>query len=329
MLSRTAEHLFWMTRYTGRAENLARVLEAQYQLSLVQPPHANGDTALERHAGERAARSWLAILASAGVVDRYRLAHRGFASGKVVAFMVADPSHPASIVSCLRAARENARAVRGWAADELWETINATWLDFQRLIADGLPEHDPSAVFEWMRTRSHLARGVQFAAPVQDEGLDFLRLGAAIEGADHMLRTLETHGDVLAAVAFDYHRAYALLRAVSGVEAYRRICRDTLSSAHIALLLIQCPDWHGSLAARLDEVRRLTVRLRNSQSAQTERFAQQLCEEVRQAPVQEWLANGRLSGWLAAMIVRVNDLARRVGRDLARPLVPGPVAAAA
>ncbi|MCC8405240.1 alpha-E domain-containing protein [Paraburkholderia sp. MMS20-SJTN17] len=329
MLSRTAEHLFWMTRHTGRAENLARVLEAQHQLSLIQPLHANDDTALERHARERAARGWLAILASAGVVDRYHLAHKGVTSAEVIAFMVADPSHPASIVSCLRAARENARTVRGWAAEELWETINTTWLDLQRLIADGLQAHDPSAFFEWVRARSNLARGVQLAAPVQDEGLDFLRLGAAIEGADHILRTLEAHGDVLAAVAFDYHRAYALLRAVSGVEAYRRIYRDTLSSAQIASLLIQCPDWHGSLAARLDEVRRLSVRLRNSQSAQTERLAQLLCDEVRQAPVDEWLSSGRLSGWFAAMIVRVNDLARRVGRDLTRPLVPGPVAAAA
>ena len=35
MLSRTADHLFWMSRYTERAENTARMLDVSYQMSLL------------------------------------------------------------------------------------------------------------------------------------------------------------------------------------------------------------------------------------------------------------------------------------------------------
>lgn len=35
MLSRTADHLYWMARYTERAENLARLLDVTHQMSLV------------------------------------------------------------------------------------------------------------------------------------------------------------------------------------------------------------------------------------------------------------------------------------------------------
>lgn len=35
MLSRTADHLFWMSRYTERAENTARMLDVNYQTSLL------------------------------------------------------------------------------------------------------------------------------------------------------------------------------------------------------------------------------------------------------------------------------------------------------
>mgnify|MGYP003350015967 CR=1 FL=1 len=35
MLSRTADHLFWMARYTERAENTARMLDVNYQTSLL------------------------------------------------------------------------------------------------------------------------------------------------------------------------------------------------------------------------------------------------------------------------------------------------------
>ena len=35
MLSRTADHLYWMARYTERAENTARMLDVNYQMSLL------------------------------------------------------------------------------------------------------------------------------------------------------------------------------------------------------------------------------------------------------------------------------------------------------
>ncbi len=35
MLSRTADHLFWMSRYMERAENTARMLNVSYETSLL------------------------------------------------------------------------------------------------------------------------------------------------------------------------------------------------------------------------------------------------------------------------------------------------------
>ncbi|WP_297910884.1 alpha-E domain-containing protein, partial [Thiomonas sp.] len=37
MLSRTADHLFWMARYTERAENTARMLDVHVQSALLRP----------------------------------------------------------------------------------------------------------------------------------------------------------------------------------------------------------------------------------------------------------------------------------------------------
>ena len=39
MLSRTADCLYWMSRYNERAENTARMLDVAYQTSLM--PHPN------------------------------------------------------------------------------------------------------------------------------------------------------------------------------------------------------------------------------------------------------------------------------------------------
>ena len=41
MLSRTADHLYWMSRYTERAENTARMLNVSYDTSMLpQAPQA-------------------------------------------------------------------------------------------------------------------------------------------------------------------------------------------------------------------------------------------------------------------------------------------------
>ena len=66
----------------------------------------------------------------------------------VVDFMVRDPTNHSSIYSCLQAARENARAVRGSLTTEVWETHNDTWLGLQKLLAERNPERDPQEFFE-------------------------------------------------------------------------------------------------------------------------------------------------------------------------------------
>ena len=48
MLSRTADHLYWMSRYTERAENTARMLDVNYQTSLL-PQSAEVTTLLNYH----------------------------------------------------------------------------------------------------------------------------------------------------------------------------------------------------------------------------------------------------------------------------------------
>ena len=106
-------------------------------------------------------------------------------------FMVRDESNPSSIYRCLHAARENARAVRGTLTTEVWETQNQTWLEFGRQLREGAFDADPSEFFEWVKFRSHLSRGVTVGTMLQDEALNFMRLGTFLERADNTARLLD------------------------------------------------------------------------------------------------------------------------------------------
>jgi uncharacterized alpha-E superfamily protein len=94
-------------------------------------------------------------------------------------------------VSCLNAARENARAVRGTLTTEVWETQNQTWLEVKRMLKAGEFERDPSQFFEWVKFRSHLSRGVTVGTMLIDEALHFMRLGTFLERADNTARLVD------------------------------------------------------------------------------------------------------------------------------------------
>jgi uncharacterized alpha-E superfamily protein len=119
MLSRTADHLFWMARYTERAENTARMLDVSLQTSLLPQSEASVELL------------WRGMLGICELQPQYEARYPSLAQQSVLDFMTRDPSNPSSIASCLNAARENARAVRGTLTTEVWETINATWLEMK------------------------------------------------------------------------------------------------------------------------------------------------------------------------------------------------------
>ena len=123
MLSRTADHLFWMSRYTERAENTARMLDVNYQTSLLP------------QSADAAEKGWKGLLSISELSGDFAKRHGGVDARNVMAYMVTDAQNPSSIRSCLMAARENARAVRGTLTTEVWETQNQTWLEFQRMVA--------------------------------------------------------------------------------------------------------------------------------------------------------------------------------------------------
>ena len=179
MLSRTADPLFWMARYMERAENTARMLDVNYQMSLLP------------QSVEAAEKGWKGLLSISELSGDYAKRHGAVTPRGVMDYMVGDPANGSSIRSCLQAARENARAVRGTLTTEVWETQNQTWLEFQRMVATDDFHKAPSDTFEWVKFRSHLSRGVTVGTMLQDEAFHFLRIGSFLERADNTARLLD------------------------------------------------------------------------------------------------------------------------------------------
>jgi uncharacterized alpha-E superfamily protein len=319
MLSRTADHLFWMNRYTERAENTARLLDVNYQTSLLPQSAATAQA------------GWQGLLSISELLPAYKEKHDVIRAKEVMDFMVKDERNPSSIVSCLSAARENARAVRGTLTTEVWETQNQTWLEVKRMIKQGDFEADPSQFFEWVKFRSHLSRGVTVGTMLMDEALHFMRLGTFLERADNTARLVDVKFHAIDSdfygtangkdQEYDFYHWSAILRSVSGFEVYRKVYRDVIRPERVADLLILRPDMPRSLHASLNEVVNNLALVANDQSSETQRRAGKLRAELQYGRIDEILATG-LHAYLTQFLDRVNDLGAHISRDF---LVPVPV----
>ena len=317
MLSRTADHLFWMSRYTERAENTARMLDVNYQTSLLPQSAAVAQV------------GWEGLLTISELMPAYRAKYgEAITPRNVLDFMVRDENNPSSIVSCLKAARENARAVRGALTTELWEMQNQTWLELNRALQGKAFERDPGQFFEWVKFRSHLSRGVTVGTMLMDEALHFMRLGTFLERADNTARLVDVkfhavQSDFFGAASekdqeYDFYHWSAILRSVSGFEIYRKVYRDVIKPERVADLLILRPDMPRSLHASLNEVVANLAMVANDQSSETQRLAGKLRSELQYGDVEEILATG-LHAYLTQFLDRVGNLGARISRDFLIP----------
>jgi uncharacterized alpha-E superfamily protein len=320
-----------MSRYMERAENTARMLNVSYETSLLP------QTAAAVEAG------WEGILSISELLPSYLALYKSITPREVMAFMVKDQSNPSSILSCLRAARENARAVRGTLTTEVWETQNQTWLEVNRMLKNGDFERDPGQFFEWVKFRSHLSRGVTVGTMLMDESLYFMRMGTFLERADNTARLVDVKfhamqndffgaptataptalqsqfsGATEAMQEYDFYHWSAILRSVSGFEVYRKVYRDVIRPERVAELLILRPDMPRSLHASLNEVVANLSLVSHDRDSDTLRHAGRLRAELAFGRIDEILATG-LHAYLTQFLERVNVLGARISREFLMP----------
>ena len=316
MLSRTADHLFWMSRYTERAENTARMLNVHHETSLL-PQSA----AVSQY-------GWLGVLSLSELLPAYTERQGEVSPRGVMRFMVLDEENPSSILACLKAARENARAVRGTLTTEVWETLNQTWLEMSRLARSGDFEEDPAEFFEWVKFRSHLSRGVTLGTMLQDEAFHFLRLGTFLERADNTARLLDVKFHAVESeffgtasekdLEYDFYHWAAILRSVSAFEIYRKVYRDVIVPERVAELLMLREDMPRALHHCMSEVLTNLRLVGADPQGETMRHAGRLRADLRYGHIDEILATG-LHAFLTQFLDRVNQLGGHISRDFLVP----------
>lgn len=214
MLSRVANSIYWMSRYVERAENVARFISVNLNLSLDMPGEAG--------------QQWWPLVVITGDDEQYQERITTTTKESVVQFLTFDKENPNSILSCLRAARENARGVREIISAEMWEHINKSYLWLRD--GDSLDDvlDNPHEFYERVSVSGQQFLGVTDATMTHGEAWHFCQLGRMLERADKTSRILDVKYYILlpklsdVGTPFDDVQWLALLRSASALEMYRQ-----------------------------------------------------------------------------------------------------------
>jgi uncharacterized alpha-E superfamily protein len=243
MLSRTADNLYWLSRYVERAEFLARILEATQRLTTLPLTYVGTSN------------EWESAVATAGCASAFFGVYHEANEKNVTDFLAFSTTNQTSIRGCFELARSNARAVRTALTVEMWDAINGTWLELKRYGNGPNSREEFSRFLRWVQESSLRYDGSAYRTMLRNDAYWFSRIGVYVERADNTARILDVKYHLLlpekerVGGPLDYFQWAAILRSVSALTAYHWVYRDSLKPWLVADLLILKDEMPRSLAA--------------------------------------------------------------------------------
>lgn len=267
LLARYAEDLFWLARYIERASNLARIIETHM--------------AYDRGRDEDVPWAWLVALHADQ--ERFDKLYGDASFKSVIRFYVADMQNYGSVRFSLRAARENARALRAVIPTEMWNHLNEF---YNRLLILSDAELEPIRLWRTcaqIKDGCYAQIGVVESTLYRDEGWRFFRLGLMIERADQTSRLLDVKFAQLATGVAPAERVdttfWALvLRSAAAYQAFNRLERRGADANRVARFLLINSSHPRSVAYSVMQMRAMLQELASGYGLRQSRFAQERIE---------------------------------------------------
>lgn len=273
MLSRVADHLYWMGRYLERGEHTARVLNVQTHLALEET-------------AENRKRKLSDVLAALRQPD---LTVTDFEDASYQLTM--DPGNHSSVRTCVRYARENARQIRERISSEMWEQINRVHLTIEGESEMELFKERPQQFYQDVMTGIHLMNGLTDSTMSRDQGWLFIQTGRWLERAGLLVTLFETY------LQDSEHKNYldwlGLLKCCTAFEAFRKQLGVELGPRKIVDFLILNERFPHSLLFSISELRRSLAGLAhetdNRQARELDRLVGKLHHDLEYAHSEEVL----------------------------------------
>lgn len=308
MLCRVAESLYWMARYIERAENNARILDVNLQVTLDDENNGDGAERVE----------WEPILATLEDQKLFSAHYDKTTAATVCEFVTFSRENPNSIASSVAVARENARTVREYISSEMWERINHLFLWLNSEEARRLHAASGIEFYRHVVDCAHQFLGTTAATLTRGEGWNFIQVAKYLERADSTSRILDLKYHILLPASekvggnVDTVQWQAVLKSCSAFEAYRKIHPGQVTPASVAEFIMLHDSFPRSIrfcASQLDgALHHISGCDRTHFSNEAERRSGRLVSDLNFASIEDIFQTG-LHEYLDSIQLRLNEIA--------------------
>ncbi|WP_341302877.1 alpha-E domain-containing protein [Lysinibacillus sp. FSL H8-0500] len=184
MLSRVADALYWMARYSERTQTNAHILQVQL-LNMLEQSGKEHDY-LDH---------WEAILNICASKQEYLSDYTAIRVNPLIDYLLFSTKNGNALYTTLRAVRENARVTRDSMPAELWEIQNAFYLTKQQALLTRerpIPLIELQAFLQDIRKTLLKATGLIEGTMDRDLPFYFMQIGKWLERAEKTLRMIVT-----------------------------------------------------------------------------------------------------------------------------------------
>lgn len=247
MLSRVAENIYWMARYLERAEDTARLINSMTNLLLDLPYAAEVD--------------WHELIKVTGTEEQFSELYDDKQDERsVMRFLIADPRNSSAIITCINAARENARVTRDMIPSEMWEQINELYHYSSEYGKGAVARRKRTDFMTMLVRRCQTMTGITMGTMPHDDAYQFLRIGRNLERADMGSRIIDVAAAKLLQDESEFNPAFAtvrwisVLKSLNAFQAYRHQGSRSVSGASVLEYLLHSREFPRSIAHCLGEV---------------------------------------------------------------------------
>jgi uncharacterized alpha-E superfamily protein len=225
MLDRIAESLFWIGRYTERAENHARLLDVYYHL--------------REEGTEEAETVWKRIAEAIGDCTLYEEKYEAYRERDVLYFLSLDATQANSILSCVAQARDNLKKIREQLPSELWNLLNGFYLWLKGVQMEEIMQNSPHRFFQRLKEGLAAFQGTAVSISLRDESWHMLESGRYLERSENVVRLLQSVANIAPEKRkTSYAYTMAVLKSVGGYEAFRRMHLEDLTLEEVSRFLV-------------------------------------------------------------------------------------------
>lgn len=305
LLSRTAESLYWLSRYVERADSTARLIEMGNRMAMLP--------------GAYSQQEWRSVARASGCLDAFDDPD-GITEAAIIKTLLLDKDNPSSIRACLENARANAKSARTSLTIAMWGALNDGWRKLELMDAAEV-QRDLPAVLDWVKARGAMIRGSSTSTMLRDDAYSFLGLGGYVERADMTLRLLDVKSYVLlpetevVGGGRDHHQWTSVLHATSAVRSYHHVYRSDYSPGKIADFLILNPQFPRSVMFSFQKIRHCLQLLSESHGVELEctATAGKMLNDLKQLKVGEIFRDG-LPEFVHDAIGQTNQLGSEISQ---------------